>query len=279
MAVLLAGLYQGQWLSPQSREVLLGAMSRCRTGIHRLKAMLPSEAMVGHKTGTLSNTSSDVGLIRAADGRTIAIAIYVTGQGGKPGAMRDRHRARVYEGIRPSRWAGWQWAVALGPHQGALARPFRQAFRQSERRVLCGALFVPVFRRVAPLQAVGARHGVRTAGKAREGCPPRARTFHNPAPEKARQDYFEAASEAAESTAEVASEAAESAAEVTSEATDSADEAASSVFEPQADSDRAAPATAAARMILRMCILRTASGPRATRSTRVARRAESLPQE
>ncbi|KAH2813360.1 hypothetical protein KXV85_004981, partial [Aspergillus fumigatus] len=27
MAVLLAGLYQGQWLSPSSREVLLGAMA------------------------------------------------------------------------------------------------------------------------------------------------------------------------------------------------------------------------------------------------------------
>jgi beta-lactamase class A len=114
MAVLLAGLYQGQWLSPQSREVLLGAMSRCRTGIHRLKAMLPSEAMVGHKTGTLSNTSSDVGLIRAADGRTIAIAIYVTGQGGKPGrdARSPRSRAR-YEGYQAEPMGG----LAMGgPH-------------------------------------------------------------------------------------------------------------------------------------------------------------------
>lgn len=112
MAVLLAGLYQGQWLSPQSREVLLGAMSRCRTGIHRLRAMLPSEAMVGHKTGTLSNTSSDVGLIRAADGRTIAIAIYVTGQGGKPG--RDARIATiaraVYEGYQAEPVGG----LALG---------------------------------------------------------------------------------------------------------------------------------------------------------------------
>ncbi|RVU03472.1 serine hydrolase [Novosphingobium umbonatum] len=85
MAVLLAGLYQGQWLSAQSREVLLGAMRRCVTGIHRMKALLPDDALIGHKTGTLSNTSSDVGLIRTSDGRTLAVAIYVTGQGGKPG--------------------------------------------------------------------------------------------------------------------------------------------------------------------------------------------------
>jgi len=102
MAVLLAGLYQGQWLSPQSREVLLGAMSRCRTGLHRMKALLPGDAMVGHKTGTLSNTSSDVGIIRSADGRTIVVAIYVTGQGGKPG--REQRIATItraiYEGYQ-----------------------------------------------------------------------------------------------------------------------------------------------------------------------------------
>jgi len=97
MAVLLAGLYQGQWLSPASREVLLGAMARCRTGIHRMRASLPGDAMVGHKTGTLSNTSSDVGIIRSTDGRTIAVAIYVTGQGGKPG--RDQRIASIARAI------------------------------------------------------------------------------------------------------------------------------------------------------------------------------------
>jgi flagellar biosynthesis/type III secretory pathway protein FliH len=81
------------------------------------------------------------------------------------------------------------------------------------------------------------------------------------------KDYFEAAAEAAsaaaepaaepaaaaESAAEAAPEAAESAAEAAesaAEAAESADEAASG-FE-QADRLRAAPATAAARMILRM---------------------------
>ncbi|HZV09074.1 MAG TPA: serine hydrolase, partial [Novosphingobium sp.] len=85
MATLLAGLYQGQWLSMASREVLLGAMSRCLTGVHRMKALVPDEAIIGHKTGTLSNTSSDVGFIRTADGHTVALAIYVTGQGSRPG--------------------------------------------------------------------------------------------------------------------------------------------------------------------------------------------------
>ena len=85
MASLLTGLYEGRWLSADSRNVLLGAMSRCRTGVHRMRAQLPEDAILGHKTGTLSGTSSDVGFIRTADGHTLALAIYVTGQGSRPG--------------------------------------------------------------------------------------------------------------------------------------------------------------------------------------------------
>ena len=108
MTRLLAGLYRGEWLSPSSRSVLLGAMSRCRTGVHRIRALLPEEAMVGHKTGTLSNTSSDVGIIRTVDGHAVAVAIYVTGQGGKP--ARDSRIATiaraVYENYHPERQQG-----------------------------------------------------------------------------------------------------------------------------------------------------------------------------
>lgn len=84
MTQLLSGLYQGKWLSRSSREVLIGAMERCVTGKRRIPALLPEEAAVAHKTGTLSNTTSDVGIINTPDGRAIAVAIYVTGQGGKP---------------------------------------------------------------------------------------------------------------------------------------------------------------------------------------------------
>jgi beta-lactamase class A len=81
MVRLLTGLYRGQWLSPTSQEVLLGAMSRCITGKRRMRAYLPEGTMVAHKTGTLNNTSSDVGIITTPDGRAMAVAIYVTGQG------------------------------------------------------------------------------------------------------------------------------------------------------------------------------------------------------
>jgi beta-lactamase class A len=81
MVQLLSGIYQGKWLTPQSRSVLIGAMGRCITGKRRIPAMLPETAQVAHKTGSLHNTSSDVGIIQAPDGRAYAVAIYVTGQG------------------------------------------------------------------------------------------------------------------------------------------------------------------------------------------------------
>lgn len=83
MVQLLAGLHEGRFLTGSSRSVLLGAMARCLTGKRRLRALLPQDARIAHKTGTLNNTSSDVGIIHTPDGRSIAIAVYVTGQGGK----------------------------------------------------------------------------------------------------------------------------------------------------------------------------------------------------
>ena len=90
MVSLLTGLYQGKWLSPQSRTVILDAMARCRTGARRIRGQLPENVSVAHKTGSLNNTSSDIGIITAPDGRSIAVAIYVTGQG-----SRGNREARI----------------------------------------------------------------------------------------------------------------------------------------------------------------------------------------
>ena len=105
MAHLVAGLYQGKWLSASSRDVIVGAMERCRTGTRRIRGMMPSEVMVAHKTGTLNNTSSDIGVITGPDGHSIAVAIYVTGQGTH--ANRDARIANIaralYDGYGTSR--------------------------------------------------------------------------------------------------------------------------------------------------------------------------------
>jgi beta-lactamase class A len=79
MVQLLAALHNGNVLSPASRAVLLGAMSRCRTGRNRIPAGLPMGTLVAHKTGTLWSQTSDVGIIRMPDGRDVALSIFVTG--------------------------------------------------------------------------------------------------------------------------------------------------------------------------------------------------------
>lgn len=80
MGQLLAGIYQGKWLSAQSRAVLMDAMANTTTGKKRMRAGLPVSAGLAHKTGTLSRTASDIGIFHTPDGRAVAAAIYVTGQ-------------------------------------------------------------------------------------------------------------------------------------------------------------------------------------------------------
>jgi beta-lactamase class A len=89
MARLLQGLYQGKWLSASSRNLLISTMEKCRTGVRRIRGQLPEGVTVAHKTGSLNNTSSDVGIITGPDGHAIAVAIYVTGQGTRT-AREDR---------------------------------------------------------------------------------------------------------------------------------------------------------------------------------------------
>ena len=80
MGQLLAGIYQGKWLSASSRRVLLDAMEQTTTGKKLMPAALPMSANLAHKTGSLSRTASDIGIFYTPDGRAIAAAIYVTGQ-------------------------------------------------------------------------------------------------------------------------------------------------------------------------------------------------------
>lgn len=116
MLRLLTGLYQGQYLSPESRRVLLGAMSRTRTGKRRIPALMPASVRVSHKTGSLNNTSSDIGFLETGDGRTIAVAIYVTGQGTRLNreakiaqiarALHDGYAAQNRNGNGNRNWTG-----------------------------------------------------------------------------------------------------------------------------------------------------------------------------
>ncbi len=119
MVQLLGGLYQGKWLNAAHRQVIIGAMERCRTGVRRIPALMPGQVTVAHKTGSLNNTSSDIGILTGPDGRSIALAIYVTGQGSR--LNREAKIAQIaralYDGYETT---GRQWVNAQYP---AVAAP------------------------------------------------------------------------------------------------------------------------------------------------------------
>ena len=97
MVQLLSALYKGQVLSAESRGVLLGAMSRCQTGKTRIPALLPAGTLVAHKTGTLWSQTSDVGIIRLPDGRSVALAVFVTGR--ETHAVHGRRIAQIARAV------------------------------------------------------------------------------------------------------------------------------------------------------------------------------------
>jgi beta-lactamase class A len=90
MLQLLLAIDAGTAMSPESREFLLGVMSRTRTGVGRLKGLLPKGTPVAHKTGTTGGVANDVGYITLPDGRRFAIAVFTKSS---VTSMADRDRA------------------------------------------------------------------------------------------------------------------------------------------------------------------------------------------
>jgi len=81
---LLDILYKGKALSKTSNDFLLKIMTETTTGPHRIKGLLPKDAVVAHKTGTsgtndagLTPATNDIGIITLPNGKHVAIAIMV----------------------------------------------------------------------------------------------------------------------------------------------------------------------------------------------------------
>ena len=77
MVTLLTKLWKGELLNKEHTAYLLDIMYRCRTGMARIKGMLPPGTPVAHKTGTFPGTTNDVGIVDLPDGTHMAIAIYI----------------------------------------------------------------------------------------------------------------------------------------------------------------------------------------------------------
>ena len=76
--------------------LLLDMMARCRTGSNRIRGLLPADAKVENKTGTLSGYTSDVGFLTLPNGRRIAVAFFARGGDNRPAVIATAARA-IYD--------------------------------------------------------------------------------------------------------------------------------------------------------------------------------------
>ncbi len=97
---LLAKLQRQKLLSANSTAVLLQIMTNAKSGAKRLKAGLPQNWSIAHKTGTgedvlgVGVATNDVGIISSPQGKRIAIAVMIPGSKA-PLEERERLMAKV----------------------------------------------------------------------------------------------------------------------------------------------------------------------------------------
>ncbi len=75
MSALLQKIWNREILSEESSALLIDIMYRCQTGEARLKGVLPAGTEVAHKTGTIGQTTNDVGIIDLPDGAGHVVAV------------------------------------------------------------------------------------------------------------------------------------------------------------------------------------------------------------
>jgi len=89
MAALLVRLQRGDLLPWPYGEQLLDRMAQAKTGLRRLKARLPPETVVAHKTGTTDVVINDVGVMTLPEnGGHLVLAVFVM-NGGRVTAMQN----------------------------------------------------------------------------------------------------------------------------------------------------------------------------------------------
>lgn len=99
MMTLLERIYRKDLLKPDSAELLLDIMRRCRTGEARLKGMLPLGTVIAHKTGTIGGTTNDVGILTLPDDAGhVAITVFVKSSD-KEVSARERTIAEIARAV------------------------------------------------------------------------------------------------------------------------------------------------------------------------------------
>jgi beta-lactamase class A len=98
--VFLQKLANNELLSPASTKLLLQIMTQSKSGQARLKAGIPPDATLAHKTGTgrtdlgLNPATNDIGIITLKDGRRYAVAVFLAGS-----SLSDADRDALFAAV------------------------------------------------------------------------------------------------------------------------------------------------------------------------------------
>jgi beta-lactamase class A len=78
MAALLEKIFHRKLHKPETADLLLDILYRCRTGEARIKGILPPGTEVAHKTGSIGGTVNDVGIVNLPDDAGhVVLALFV----------------------------------------------------------------------------------------------------------------------------------------------------------------------------------------------------------
>jgi len=98
MASLLALVWEGKALKPETTAVLKSILLACRTGQSRLKGMLTEGTPVAHKTGSVADVANDVGVITLPDGAgEVVVTVFVVSA--RDGAAKDKTIAQLARAV------------------------------------------------------------------------------------------------------------------------------------------------------------------------------------
>lgn len=99
MARLLEMIWRREALSEESSALLLDIMERSSTGQSRIKGMLPPGVDVSHKTGTIGETTNDIGIIHLPRGAGNVVTVVFVKDSEEDVPTRERAIAQISRAI------------------------------------------------------------------------------------------------------------------------------------------------------------------------------------
>jgi beta-lactamase class A len=103
LADLLVKLHKHQvGLKPESEELIMKLMRTTKSGADRIRAGIPAEAALAHKTGTMPGTLNDAGIITSPDGKHHIVIVVLT----KWSRAQEAERAKVVAAMTKAAYDG-----------------------------------------------------------------------------------------------------------------------------------------------------------------------------